>query len=213
MPPPRGSPPPSDYQPPPPPDLDDEGDPASDPDLAAQVRAHNVQLALARLERERQRRAAEALRQEQARRVEAEGAELRELVAAILCGGARLASIDPNILRSPKALTALEIARKVRDVLIQHELDACAEDALIFLRETMNNPGANPKDRVAAAQTILGARAKMTGPKAGDPHQRLRAALTQGDTKLVIGELTDAALQARLRDALASTGAPDDGDV
>lgn len=210
MPPPRGSPPPRDYAPPPPPDLDDEADPATDSDLAAQVREQRVRLALARLERERQAKEAEDLRRAQAKRVEAEGAEMRELVAAILCGGARLASIDPNILRSPKALTALDIARRVRDVLIQHELDACAEDALIFLRETMNNPGANSKDRVAAAQTILGARAKMTGPKAGDPHQRLRAALNQGEVKLVIGELTDAALQARLRDAL--DGAAPDGE-
>lgn len=180
-----------------PPHPADESDEAADAELARQrrheeiVRAREAVIREARIQRQREL-------------IQAEEEEERQLVAAIVQGGARLEEIDPRVLRSPKALVALELARRVADMALQHHLDASSRNALGFLESTMNDEAASRRDRVTAAQTILSARAKMgAGAKHNGTEQLRQALISAGASREDVRRITDEELNERTRRVLA----------
>lgn len=180
-----------------PPHPDDQSDDAVEAELARQrrheeiVRAREAVIREARIQRQREL-------------IQAEEEEERQLVAAIVQGGARLEEIDPRVLRSPKALVALELARRVADMALQHHLDASSRNALGFLEHTMNDEAASRRDRVTAAQTILSARAKMgAGAKHNGTEQLRQALISAGASREDVRRITDEELNERTRRVLA----------
>ena len=129
----------------------------------------------------------------------AETAAMHEIIAAVLSGTAHLADVSPDVLRSPRALEALGLARTVQDRLLQCRLDEAANEALEMLTARMRDPDTKHRDRIAAAQTVLSARAKMGGVGNQDALASLRAMLSRERQQEDITQLTDAELEARLR--------------
>lgn len=180
-----------------PPHPDDQSDEATDAELARQRRHEEIV-------RARELVIREARIQKQREMIQAEEEEERQLVAAIVQGGARLEEIDPRVLRSPKALVALELARRVADMALQHHLDASSRNALGFLEHTMNDEAASRRDRVTAAQTILSARAKMgAGAKHNGTEQLRQALISAGASRQEVSKITDEELNERTRRVLA----------
>lgn len=157
-----------------------------------------AEAATAALVREtRLRLLAKRIAQEQAAETEA----MHQIVAAVLSGTAHLADVSPDVLRSPRALEALALARTVQDMLLQCRLDEAANEALEMLTARMRDPDTKHRDRITAAQTVLSARAKMggAGSQGQDALASLRAMLSRERQQEDISKLTDAELEARLR--------------
>jgi hypothetical protein len=122
------------------------------------------------------------MRQQQAAwaaRVEAESREQAELMAVILSGDVRPHEIDAKLLTGAKAQETLLLARRIWDVIFQFRLDGLAHDALEFLGGVMRDDEASLKQRVDAAKTLLGARAKLAN-KINNPGEAAVRALLGG---------------------------------
>ena len=182
-----------------PPHPEDQSDEAGEAELARRRHQEECVAARAKVIREARIERQRAL-------IQAEEEAECQLVAAIAQGGARLEEIDPRVLRSPKALVALELARRVADMALQHHLDAASRDALAFLETLMGDESAARRDRVTAAQTILSARAKMgAGAKHNGTDQLRQALISAGASREDVRKITDEELNERTRRVLAHT--------
>lgn len=130
---------------------------------------------------------------------EVEREEVRALVAAIIHGDAAIEDIDPALLRSPRALAALELAQHIRDLLTQHILSAALQDGVRHAALMVADPNLDPRVRLTALACI--AKIKAGGLKrAQEAGRELRQMLERaGASREVLSSLSDEALEARAR--------------
>lgn len=160
----------------------------------------DAEAAAKREEAEAQAKRAQAERErKQALQLKLKDKAERELAAAIIQGGIALEDINPEMLRSPRVVEALEVARVMREVLAQASTAGHLQHAIDRAGAIVQNPDTSPSLALRALEVLAQVHFKLAGKPSLSRTEALKAVLVaEGATAADVAKMTTAELERRV---------------